>query len=56
MERTDVALVTLEHIGHVSADEYADICASLMEQVEAGEITIDDMSNVLFGPDPTSNK
>lgn len=42
--------------GHLSTDQYIDYCADVYERVEADELSEEEATELLFGPDPTKQK
>lgn len=53
VENENTAMVPIAELGVLTTDQYATYCADAWERVEAGEISVDDLSDLLFGPDPT---
>lgn len=51
-EQTNTAMIPMSEMGHLDTNQYADYCADLWERVESGEISVDDASDLMFGPEP----
>lgn len=46
------AMVPLSELGSLNLDQYSDYCVDLWERVEAGDITIDQAADLMFGKEP----
>lgn len=52
----DIPLVQMYNLGHLSEEQYGNICADYAEEVEAGNVTWDQVADAMFGPDPYNNR
>lgn len=56
VSNNDVPLVLMHQLGHLSQEEYSDICADYAESVQAGSMTWEQVADAMFGPDPNVSR
>lgn len=50
---SNTAMRPIADLGTLSMEQFSDYCADLWERVEAGDLSIDQASDLMFGPEPT---
>lgn len=45
-------IAPMSEMGYLTTDQFTDYCADLWEEVEAGNMTIEQAAERMFGPEP----